>query len=137
MEIPLIESRISQVSRDKGISLFRVYGSFDHKVIVECVGTITALQIPLMVIDRRGVSIMSALFANRRVTHLRFGDVSSRYGINRRLIMEYEVLFGVSDEFLDITRRSGMVRRIRFIYGKSILGFPEKFRFYRYCTGMI
>ena len=29
-----------------------------------------------------------------------------------------------------------MVRRIRFIYGKSILGFPEKFGIYRYCTGM-
>ena len=29
------------------------------------------------------------------------------------------MLFGVSDEIQDITRRSGMVRRIRFIYGKS------------------
>jgi hypothetical protein len=125
MEIPLIESRISQVSRDKGISLIKVYGSFDHKVIVECVGTITALQIPLMVIDRRGVSIMSALFANRRVTHLRFDDASSRYGNYWRLIVENEVLFGVSDGIQDITRRSGMVRRIRFIYGKSILGFRK------------
>ena len=90
MEIPLIESRISQVSCDKGISLTKAYGSLDHKVIVECVGTVTALQIPLMVIDRRGVSIMSALFANRRVTHLRFSDVSSRYGNYRRLILEAE-----------------------------------------------
>ena len=32
------------------------------------------LQIPLMIIDRRGVSIMSTLFTNRRVTHLRFVD---------------------------------------------------------------
>jgi hypothetical protein len=32
-------------------------------------------QIPLMIIDRRGVSIMSTLFMNRRVTHLRFTDV--------------------------------------------------------------
>jgi hypothetical protein len=29
-------------------------------------------------------------------------------------------LFGVSDEILDITRRSGMVRRIRFMYWKAI-----------------
>jgi len=33
------------------------------------------LQIPLMIIDRRGVSIMSTLFTNRRVTHLKFVDV--------------------------------------------------------------
>jgi len=39
------------------------------------------LQVPLLVIDRRGVSIMSASFANRRVTHLRFDVVLSRYGI--------------------------------------------------------
>ena len=42
--------------------------------IVECVGVITDLQIPLLTIDRRGVSIMSTLFTNRRVTHLRFID---------------------------------------------------------------
>ena len=29
------------------------------------------LQVSLLIIDLRGVSIMSALFANRRVTHLR------------------------------------------------------------------
>ena len=29
------------------------------------------LQVPLLIIDLRGVSIMSALFANRRVAHLR------------------------------------------------------------------
>ena len=33
--------------------------------------------------------------------------------------MEFECLFGVSDGIQDITRRSGMVRRIRFIYRKS------------------
>jgi hypothetical protein len=32
------------------------------------------LQIPLMIIDRKGVSIMSTLFTNRRVTHLKFID---------------------------------------------------------------
>jgi len=44
------------------------------KIFVEFVGVIMGIQVPLMVIDRRGVSIMSALFANRRVTHLRFVD---------------------------------------------------------------
>ena len=33
--------------------------------------------------------------------------------------MEFEILFGVSDGIQDITRSSGMVRRIRFIYRKS------------------
>jgi hypothetical protein len=32
-------------------------------------------QILLLIIDRRGVSIMSTLFTNRRVTHLRFAVV--------------------------------------------------------------
>ena len=44
------------------------------RFIVEYVGVITDLQVPLMIIDRRDVSIMSALFTNRRVTHLRFVD---------------------------------------------------------------
>ena len=37
--------------------------------------------------------------------------------------MEFEVLFGVSDGIQDITRRFGMVRRIRFIYRKSLSKF--------------
>ena len=57
----------------KGIG-YNVYGSHDHKFIVEYVGVITDLQIPLLTTDQRGVSIMSALFANRRVTQLRFID---------------------------------------------------------------
>ena len=93
----MIESRISQVSRDKGILLIKAYGSFDHKVIIEYVGTITALQIPLMVINRRGVSIMSALFANRRVTHLRFDVALSRYGKRSKSNIGDRSFSGVSD----------------------------------------
>ena len=38
------------------------------------------LQVPLLIIDLRGVSIMSTLFANRRVTHLRDTDtIWSKY----------------------------------------------------------
>ena len=44
------------------------------RFIVEYIGVITDLQIPLLIIDQRGVSIMFVLFVNRRVTHLRFDD---------------------------------------------------------------
>ena len=52
------------------------------------------------------------MFTNRRVTHLKLDVemVELEYG------MEFEYLFGVPDEIPDITRSSGMVRRIRFIY---------------------
>ena len=39
--------------------------------------------------------------------------------------MEFEVLFGVSDGIQDITRSSGMVWRIRFIYRKSFYKFEN------------
>ena len=39
--------------------------------------------------------------------------------------MEFEVLFGVYDGIPDITRSSGMVRRIRFIYRKSYSKFEN------------
>ena len=39
--------------------------------------------------------------------------------------MEFEYLFGVPDEIPDITRSSGMVRRIRFIYRKSFSRFEN------------
>ena len=60
MEIPTIKPRISRISRDKGNWFRMLNGSIDHKVIVEYVGAVMDLQIPLMVIDRRGVFIMSA-----------------------------------------------------------------------------
>ena len=40
------------------------------------------------------------------------------------------MLFGVSDGIQDITRRSGIVQRIRFIYGKSFSGLPESSGFF-------
>ena len=57
--IPMIRSRTSKVSRDKGKG-YGVYGSNDHVLFVKCVGFIMGIQIPLMIIDQRGVSIMSA-----------------------------------------------------------------------------
>ena len=74
MEIPMIESRTCNLSRDKGIELHAYKVHTITEVIVECVGISMGLQIPLLIIDLRGVSIMSALFANHRVTHLRDTD---------------------------------------------------------------
>ena len=48
------------------------------------------LQIPLMIIDRRRVSVISILFTNRRVTHLR---------IHRRVLSGYET----QEKILDST----------------------------------
>ena len=44
-------------------------------------------------------------------------------------------LFGVPDEIPDMTRSFGMVRRRRFIYGKSLFGRRKCSGVYRYCTG--
>ena len=55
----MIKPRISRVSRDKGNWFRMLNGYIDHKVIIEYVGAVMDLQIPLMVIDRRCVSIMS------------------------------------------------------------------------------
>jgi hypothetical protein len=56
--------------KTKGIS-YNVMVHAITRFIVECVGVITDLQILLFTIDRIGVSIMSTIFKNRRVTHLR------------------------------------------------------------------
>ena len=66
--IPTIESRASNVPVDKG-NCIRDYlnprhrGSFDE-IIVEHVGDNMGIQIPLLVIGRRDVSVMSAWFPN-------------------------------------------------------------------------
>ena len=71
MEITMIESRTCNISRDKGIELHAYKVHRIIEVIVEYVGVSTDLQVPLLIIDQRRVSIMSTLFANRRVAHLR------------------------------------------------------------------
>src|SRR3954463_344022 len=71
MEIPMIESQTCNISQDKGIELHAYKVHTITEVIVEYVGVSTDLQVPLLIIDQRGVSIMSTLFMNRRVTHLR------------------------------------------------------------------
>lgn len=60
----MIGSRTSNISlrqRDFG---YDVRGSNDHYVIVEYVGVIMDLQVPLLIIGARGVSTMSTIFTN-------------------------------------------------------------------------
>ena len=45
------------------------------------------------------------------------------------------MLFGVPDKISDVTMSSGMVRRRRFIYGKSLFGHRKCSGVYRYCIG--
>ena len=63
MKIPTIESRASNIPTDKGNYLCCHCGSTD-KIFVEYVGTNMGIQVPLLVIDRRGVSVMSTSFPN-------------------------------------------------------------------------
>ena len=66
--IPTIESRASNIPIDKGNCIRgclnpRHRGSSDE-IIVEHVGANMGIQIPLLVIDRRVVSVMSACLPN-------------------------------------------------------------------------
>ena len=63
------------------------------------------IQVPLLVIDQRCVSVMSSLFSNRRVRSLRF-----RWQLYYEF-MSFDVPkeFGVPDEIGDMTRSLGMV----------------------------
>ena len=58
MEIPMIEYRASNIPTDKGNYIF-VIKVRPIKIFVEYVGTIIGTQVPLLVIDQRGVSVMS------------------------------------------------------------------------------
>jgi hypothetical protein len=51
------------------------------KIFVECVGVIMEIQVLLLIIDQRGVSIMSTYSLTRRVTHLTLDDA--------RVVMRY------------------------------------------------
>ena len=69
MIIPLIRSRTSPVSmrRREWNTTCMVQSIYFRKRT----GVIMDIQVPLMIIDRRVVSVMSGVFTNRRVTHLR------------------------------------------------------------------
>ena len=70
MKIPTIESRASNIPMTKGIT-YIVITVRPIKIFVEYVGADMGIQVPLLVIDRRRVSVMSILFSNRRVRTLK------------------------------------------------------------------
>jgi hypothetical protein len=70
MEIPMIRSWILQVAQKQREYDIDVCGS-TMKVLCQCTGIIMAILVPLMIIHRRGVSVMPRVFLNRRVIHLR------------------------------------------------------------------
>ena len=69
MKIPTIESRASNILMIKGITYVDI-AVRPINIFVEYVGTNMSIQVPLLVIDRSGVSVMSTLFSNRRVRTL-------------------------------------------------------------------
>ena len=58
MMIPTIKSRESNISMTKGIT-YVVITARPIKIFVEYVGTNMSIQVPLLVIDRRDVLVMS------------------------------------------------------------------------------
>ena len=64
-----------------------------------------SIQVLLLVIDRRCVSVMSALFSNRRVRTL---NVTMTVIMSLCILM-YRSLFGVLDVITDMTRSLEMV----------------------------
>ena len=58
MKIPMIESRASNIPMDKG-NYVCCHNVRPIKIFVEYVGAKMGIQVPLLVIDRRGVSVMS------------------------------------------------------------------------------
>jgi hypothetical protein len=66
-------------------------------------------QILLMIIDRRGVSIMSTLFTNRRVTHLRFVVIFEWIRYSDRITGQHEGCFRKTPKlFRDIEITQGV-----------------------------
>ena len=63
IEIPTIESRASNIPMTKGIT-YVVIAVWPIKIFIEYVGTNMGIQVPLLVIDWRHVSVMSTLFSN-------------------------------------------------------------------------
>ena len=63
MKIPTIKSRASNIPMDKG-NYVCCHKVRPIKIFVECVGANMGIQVPLLVIDRRRVSVLSTSFSN-------------------------------------------------------------------------
>src|ERR1700731_2434927 len=110
------------------------------------------IQVPLLTIVERGLG-MSACSRTRRVTHLTLDDARVEIKVKRGSPMwigrssevvrrRFEVfgegpkLFGVSDGFRDITRRSGMVRKVKMHIWKVVPGFRNFPEYVREVSGV-
>ena len=62
MKIPTIESRASNIPMDKE-NYYVVITVRSINIFVEYVGTNMGIQVPLLVIDRRDISVMSTSFS--------------------------------------------------------------------------
>ena len=58
MKIPMIESQAINIAMTKGLT-YVVIMVRPIKIFVEYVGTNMSIQVPMLVIDRRGVSVIS------------------------------------------------------------------------------
>jgi hypothetical protein len=83
MVIPTIESRASKISRDKGNGIFDTVVQTDKRSLVSMWESLWISMVPLLIIDRRSVSVMSTYSRTRRVTHLTLdvARVEMRYQI--------------------------------------------------------
>jgi hypothetical protein len=91
----LIESRNNPVSLTKGM----LYGVRSNRCwYPECTGVIMGIQVPLMIIDCCLCSVMTGVFSDRRVTHLRarwnrrpFRNHRSNQRIRETISEEYRI----------------------------------------------
>ena len=83
MVIPTIESRASKISRDKENGIFDTVVQTDKRSLVSMWESLWISMVPLLIIDRRSVSVMSTYSRTRRVTHLTLdvARVEMRYQI--------------------------------------------------------
>ena len=63
IEIPMIESRASNIPMTKGTT-YVVMRFLTDKDLRRICGANMSIQVPLLVIDRRRISVMSTLFSN-------------------------------------------------------------------------
>ena len=73
MKIPTIESRASNISMTKGITYVDIAVRL-IKIFIEYVGTNMSIQVPLLVIDRRSVSVIYIVLEHVGSPRLTFDD---------------------------------------------------------------
>jgi hypothetical protein len=105
------------------------YGSFNHEVIVEFLGAILDLQVPMFAIDRRDNSIMSTSFANRRVTYLRFDVVliDMKYEMGTECCSESRIGSGYHEEVRNSPVNKIHIREVTFGGSRKVLVFDRMF----------